>query len=377
MIRRNLKNRHFFHIVNNSPWPFLISICLLSLAFNALFWFHFQQFEYFFYSFTSVFFIMFLWFRDVVREATFEGNHTFEVQSNIRYGMFLFIVSEVMFFFSFFWSFLHCSLAPTYQIGGIWPPLEITTLADSNVPLYNTIFLLVSGATLTWVHYSIVIQSFQIKNFIQNQSIKIIKKPHFSYFSFFINRNDTLADAFFSFKSFFHFGVFKHENFLNSLYRWFDFFPYRLDFFFLMTKIHQFFIKNGFETSLLLVRNALKKPVFDDQIVLGFIYTLNLAFIFIFFQQLEYVESFYSFNDGVYGSLFFLMTGFHGIHVIVGAFFILVCFIRDRFFHFSPKHHIGFQTAAWYWHFVDVVWIFLFCVVYLWGNASYVFFIEG
>ena len=210
----------------------------------------------------------FLWFKDVVREGTFLGDHTKAVQQGFRYGMILFIVSEVMFFFAFFWAFFHSSLAPTIQINSTWPPLGIDQLVFNflEVPLLNTLILLLSGATITWAHHSLI-----------------------------------------------------------------------------------------------------KGYYFDT--MFAFIYTIFLAILFISFQIFEYMEAEFTISDSVYGSTFFMATGFHGFHVFIGTCFIIVCFIRHLKTHFSKNHHFGFEAAAWYWHFVDVVWLFLVAVIYIWGNS--------
>jgi len=265
MSKREIKNQHFFHIVDKSPWPLVCSLCALFLTSSAVLWFHTGISLYFKYSFIFLLIGSFLWFRDVIREGTFEGHHTIEVQTSLKYGMFLFIISEVMFFFSFFWNFFHSSLFPTIQIGSIWPPLEITVLNTWEVPALNTAILLTSGASITLAHYALL-------------------------------KNDR------------------------------------------------------------------------KEIITGFLLTLFLAVLFTGFQLMEYFGSSYHISDSVYGSVFFTLTGFHGIHVFIGTCFILVCFFRFLFYHFTSNHHFGFQAASWYWHFVDVVWIFLFCMVYLWGN---------
>jgi cytochrome c oxidase subunit 3 len=265
MSRREIKNRHFFHIVDKSPWPLMCSLAAGFLTSSAVLWFHTGLGNFLLFSLSSILIAAILWFRDVIREGTFEGHHTKEVQTSLKYGMFLFIVSEFMLFFSFFWTFFHSSLAPAIQIGGIWPPLEIEILNTWAVPALNTAILLTSGASITWAHYALV-------------------------------KNDR------------------------------------------------------------------------EQVRLGFIVTLFLAVLFTSFQLMEYFESTYFLSDGIYGSIFFTITGFHGIHVFIGTCFLLVCFFRYLNFHFTPKHHVGFQAAAWYWHFVDVIWILLFCTVYIWGN---------
>jgi cytochrome c oxidase subunit 3 len=111
----------------------------------------------------------------------------------------------------------------------------------------------------------------------------------------------------------------------------------------------------------------------EGEAVRALILTIYLAILFIITQALEYVSTVISISDGIYGSTFYLLTGFHGFHVIIGTIFIIVCLIRYLNGHFTPNHHVGFTAAAWYWHFVDVVWLFLFIFVYVWGHWEPVF----
>jgi cytochrome c oxidase subunit 3 len=207
---------------------------------------------------------MILWWRDIIRESTFQGHHTSIVQRGLRYGMVLFIVSEVLFFVAFFWAFFHSSLAPSIELGAIWPPKGIQVLNQWEVPLLNTVILLSSGATVTWAHHAIV---------------------------------------------------------------------------------------SGDRSGA----------------ILGLLFTVLLALVFTALQGYEYYEAPFTIADGVYGSTFFMATGFHGFHVIIGTIFLTVCLIRLINHHFTNHHHFGFEAAAWYFHFVDVVWLFLFVSIYWWG----------
>ena len=207
------------------------------------------------------------WFYDIIREATFQGHHTRKVQQNILLGMMLFILSETMLFFSLFWAFFHFSIAPSIWIGGVWPPVGITTINPLGLPLLNTAILLLSG--------------------------------------------------------------------------------------FYLTKSH----------NALLARN---RYITSDSLCI----TIILGLVFTTVQLIEYRTATFSINDGVYGSIFYLLTGFHGFHVIIGAVFLIVCFIRFGLWHFNDKHHIGYACAIWYWHFVDVVWIIVYLCVYCWGSSS-------
>lgn len=207
--------------------------------------------------------IIFQWWRDVSRERTYQGLHTSRVLNGLKIGILLFIISEVFFFISFFWTFFHSRLNPTIELGIIWPPKNIEVFDPFKVPLLNTIILLTSGISVTWSHHRLI-----NNNYKQN-----------------INR--------------------------------------------------------------LLI-------------------TISLGIIFSLIQAFEYYEASFNISDSIYGSIFFLTTGFHGIHVLIGTIFLTVCFLRQLNFHLSKRHHFGFEAAIWYWHFVDIVWLFLYIFVYWW-----------
>jgi cytochrome c oxidase subunit 3 len=213
-------------------------------------------------GFLLILFMMFMWWRDVIKEAEYQGHHTPIVQIGMRYGMILFISSEVMFFLAFFWAFFDASLYPDT---GVWPPADVVPFEAFDIPLINTLILLLSGCTVTWAHAALL--KGDRKNLIRGLGITII---------------------------------------------------------------------------------------------------LGAAFTAL--QAYEYDHASFGFTDGIYSSTFYMATGFHGFHVIVGTCFLTVCWFRARAGHFTPEHHFGFEAAAWYWHFVDVVWLFLFICVYWWGG---------
>ena len=259
--------RHSYHLVDPSIMPFLTAISCLSLTIGGVLYFHGHIFgiQTLIFGLISVIICMFLWWRDVICEGTFEGQHTGIVQLGLRYGMILFIVSEVMFFFAFFWAFFAASITPTIEIGNIWPPKGIVTFNPFDIPLLNTLILLCSGVTITFSHHAITA---------------------------------------------------------------------------------------GLKMSA----------------VWSLILTILLAVVFTLFQAFEYVSASFTITDGIYGSTFFMATGFHGFHVFIGTCFLTVCLFRLSLNHFTTSHHFGFEAAAFYWHFVDVVWLFLYVAVYFWGG---------
>nr|YP_011010594.1 cytochrome c oxidase subunit 3 [Halobates alluaudi]WPW47248.1 cytochrome c oxidase subunit 3 [Halobates alluaudi] len=259
------KSNHPFHLVDPSPWPLTGSIGAMTMTSGMVMWFHMKNPMLMMTGILILLLTMIQWWRDIVREGTYQGKHTIMVTNGLKWGMILFIISEIFFFISFFWAFFHSSLAPTIEIGMTWPPKGIKTFNPMDIPLLNTTILLSSGITITWAHHSI------------------------------------------------------------------------------MNKNH-------------------------SQTISGLFLTVTLGMYFTVLQAYEYLESPFTISDSVYGSCFFMATGFHGIHVIIGTTFLLVCLIRTMKFHFSNKHHFGFEAAAWYWHFVDVVWLFLYISIYWWGS---------
>ena len=257
--------RQPFHLVEYSPWPLTGAVGAFGLTVGTVAWFHNYTPTAAFIGFLLIILTMIQWWRDIIREGTFLGFHTSYVAKGLRWGMILFITSEVIFFFAFFWAFFHSSLAPTPELGCCWPPTGINPLNPFSVPLLNTAVLLASGVTVTWAHHSLI------------------------------------------------------------------------------------------EADRLGAIQAL-------------VLTVSLGMYFTFLQAGEYLEAPFSIADSVYGSTFFVATGFHGLHVLIGSTFLLICLLRTISHHFSSGHHFGFEAAAWYWHFVDVVWIFLYICIYWWGS---------
>lgn len=270
----NHKQNHPYHLVDPSPLPVAGAASLLILAVGAVLFMHKHVIGTILLplGILSVISVMYYWWRSVVKEAILAKAHNHVVQNGLRIGMALFILSEVMFFFAFFFSYFKSALFPVgilegfWEIAeGTWPPAGVETFDPWDLPLLNTLILLLSGTTVTWAHYSL----------LEN------------------NRKD---------------------------------------------------------------------------FILGLTLTVALGAVFTLLQAIEYSHAPFGFKDGVYSSNFFMATGFHGAHVIIGTIFLLVCLLRAKRGQMDSENHLGFEFAAWYWHFVDVVWLFLYVFVYIWGR---------
>jgi cytochrome c oxidase subunit III len=270
---------HDYHLVEPSPWPFVASVSAFITAVGAVMTMKAMTMAglklgpYFLGAgLLGVLYVMYAWWADIIREAQ-HGDHTRVVQIHHRYGMIMFIASEVMFFVAWFWAYFDASIysneaiqfARVEKLGGVWPPKGIDVFNPWHLPLLNTLILLTSGTTVTWAHHA-----------------------------------------------------------------------------------------------LLEGNNKAVKQALWATIVLGALFSVVQAY--------EYGHAAFSFSGHIYGATFFMATGFHGFHVLIGTIFLAVCLYRAYKEHFSPKQHLGFEFAAWYWHFVDVVWLFLFVAIYLWGS---------
>ena len=264
------EKNHDYHILPPSIWPLLTGIAVFVMLFGAVIWMDNHSNPYLFLmGFVGVLYNMYAWWAEVIVESH-QGDHTPVVRIGLRYGFIMFIMSEVMFFAAWFWSFFKHAMYPmgpqSPAIDGQFPPAGIETFDPWHLPLINTLILLCSGAAATWAHHALVHED---------------------------NRED---------------------------------------------------VKYG----LILA------------VVLGVIFTI--------FQAYEYSHAAFGLAGNIYGANFFMATGFHGFHVVIGTIFLFVCYLRVRRGHFTAEKHIGFEAAAWYWHFVDVVWLFLFAAVYVWGQ---------
>jgi cytochrome c oxidase subunit 3 len=306
--------QHDYHLLDPSPWPLVASLSAFVTAVGAIIWmrslgegamglFGIQGPWVFAVGMAGIITTAYLWWRDVIIEGN-RGDHTPVVQLHLRYGMILFIASEVMFFVAWFWAYFDFAffandvhtinnmtaatgmVARSELFGGQWPPVPVEstdavipatgapvmgyfkgTFDPWGLPLVNTLVLLLSGCTVTWAHHALL-------------------------------KND----------------------------------------------------RRG--------------------LIFGLAATVALGLLFTGLQAFEYSHAAFTFGGHAYGSAFFMATGFHGAHVIIGTIFLFVCLVRALRGAFTPQSHFGFEAAAWYWHFVDVVWLFLFAAIYVWGAGT-------
>ncbi|MHC8510174.1 MAG: cytochrome c oxidase subunit 3 [Rhodospirillales bacterium] len=262
------ESNHPYHMVEPSPWPLVGAVAALLMAPGAVVFMHGGTPLVLIAGFAVLIVTFFGWWRDVVAESLSGQFHNAVVSHGLRFGMVLFIASEVMFFFAFFWAFFHASVpALSFVAVQPWPPEGVAPFNPWDLPFLNTLILLTSGVTVTYAHHAI-----------------------------------RLGDS--------------------------------------------------------------------KRCANGILLTVILGAIFTAVQAYEYGHAAFGFTEGIYSSTFYLATGFHGFHVIVGTTFLFVCWLRAVKGQFSADKHIGFESAAWYWHFVDVVWLFLFICVYWWGGAG-------
>jgi cytochrome c oxidase subunit 3 len=267
--------KHPYHLVDPSPWPLVTGFSALLMAIGFVILMHEEKSLVFIIGTIAVVLSSFFWWRDVVSESEGGAYHNKVVVIGLRYGMILFIMSEVMFFAAWFWAFFDVAFYPgsdspeligrIESMEGVFPPKDIELIPPFGIPLLNTFILLASGGTVTWAHHAL--RAGDRKNFL-----------------------------------------------------------------------------------------------------LFLLLTVILGIIFTGFQAYEYQHATFTIEDGIYPSTFYMATGFHGFHVIVGTIFLIVCYFRALSGHFKPNKHLGFEFAAWYWHFVDVIWLFLFTFVYWWAS---------
>nr|QKW88333.1 cytochrome c oxidase subunit III [Trichagalma acutissimae] len=255
---------HPYHIVTISPWPLLTSLSMFIMMVGSIKMFNYTSLFLMTLGFYNIILCSIQWWRDIIRESTFQGLHNMKIYKMLSLGMVLFILSELLFFISLFWAYFHSALSPNIEIGNIWPPQNIIQFNPYEIPFLNTVILMSSGVSITWSHHCLL-----------------------------------------------------YSEKMKSM--------------------------------------------------MGLFITIMLGLLFSLIQMYEYNQSSFCINDSIYGSMFFMTTGFHGFHVIIGSIFLLVMFLRMMYSHFSSHHHFGFEAAAWYWHFVDTIWIIVFTMIYWWN----------
>nr|ACI25431.1 cytochrome c oxidase subunit III [Tetragonula pagdeni] len=257
-----MKKNFPYLLVTISPWPIIASFNLMNFLVSIVIWINLKEYSIVSFTLFNLSMVFALWNRDIIRESTFMGGHTLVVKMMIKFSMFMFILSELFFFISFFWTFFHSSISPSIEINMVWPPKMVQVFNYTEIPLLNTLTLITSGFFVTLSHLNLVMNKL----------------------------SKSLATLF---------------------------------------------------------------------------YTILMGMYFSLVQMLEYFNAGFCINDSVYGSIFFISTGFHGIHVLVGTMFLMVSLARMRMMHFSVIHHINYELSVWYWHFVDVIWLFLYFFYYV------------
>ena len=297
---------HDYHLVNPSPWPIIGSVFAFTMAVGLIIWmrsmgdgaglFGLRGPAVFLVGAAGVALTMFMWWRDVIKEAH-GGDHTPVVQLHLRYGMIMFIASEVMFFVAWFWAYFDASLFPAAI-----HPLDIT-MPDGTLTQTKEVIGMVERNTLTGGHWP----------------------PKAS------------------------------PNFTGT----FD--PWGLP---LVNTL--ILLSSG--VTLTIAHHALKAAN-RKQVLIWLGLTVILGGMFLSFQAEEYIHAYKELNltlgSGIYGSTFFMLTGFHGAHVFLGTLMLLIMWLRVAKGHFTKDNHFAFEAAAWYWHFVDVVWLGLLVFVYV------------
>jgi heme/copper-type cytochrome/quinol oxidase subunit 3 len=356
---KTITTNHPYHLIKESPWPYLYSWPLLALLVNLLYYIHNYTVGLFlvYLSFFTLVYLLSSWWSDVVCEATVFGQHTSFVQLGLRYGMLLFILSEVMFFFSFFWAFFYSSVSPTIQIGVVWPPLGINCLNPVGLPLLNTLLLLLSGFFITTVHHALG------HNYFIDKGGNLGVKTLFSYEIFVGNK--IFIPKLRAFVQFHEIANDMVKTILTAVIRTKPLFRKRVNVFcrkyiFRRSVLHQW-VK-------IYDQKIEWQETFIYKISQFFFFAIMLGVIFTFIQIFEYVHAQFTIADSVYGSIFYMATGFHGFHVLIGTIFLSVTYYRFLRGDFLSRYFFGVDASIWYWHFVDVVWIFLYIFVYWWGS---------
>jgi len=262
-----VRNKHLFNIIGENYWPIYFAIGLFHILSGISFTMHYieNSKNLLICGIILLISVGLFWIWELIKESVYKGWHTRIVRNSLMKGFLLFLVSEIMLFFGFFWAFFHSALSPSIELGGVWPPYGLYTIPVYEYPLLNTCLLITSGFSVTWVHRGIASGSY--------------------------------------------------------------------------------------------------KETID-----GFLITIILGLIFVYFQVKEYYDATYNLQDGIYASSFYMLTGLHGCHVIVGVIFLIIALISLLVNHYTTTHYLRLVFAIWYWHFVDIVWIVLFLSLYCWGS---------
>ena len=380
---------------------------------------------------------LFKFFVHIFSEVRSQHIYTPKVEAQNILGISLFILSETMLFFSFFWAFFHSSLSPGLFIGNCWPPLGITTLNPWHIPFLNTCILLTSGITVNWFFFTL--KRFSYITF--KSSAYFINKPVFNLYIIYsavfkfmfvdFQKNElrlakmhplyilnyannkirslklvnliiiSLIKSNFNKSKFYIIQILlllvNKASWTTDLYKRtilivINTISYNINPYFANIPFNLFSFSFSHISSFIHVNSNYYKhlilSIIDDiyffklysvrsfeDMYLGLLLTLYLGLMFLIFQFCEY-EFYADFRlDNIYGTVFYSLTLLHGFHVYVGLFSLTMCFSYFHSFRVYKSdmnkgvfYNFWIIFAVWYWHFVDIVWIFLFCTVYIWGS---------
>jgi cytochrome c oxidase subunit 3 len=272
MITQNIRNNliknqaHPYHLVKPSPWPIYLAFGSFGLLYNLTMLMHniTNNKWILLLNLITLIYIGLLWSRDIIAEATYLGEHTSKISEGLNMGFIIFLITELMWFIGVFWAYFHSALSPSIELGEMWPPIGIIPIQATDLPLLNTLILLLSGGTITYSHHGLIGRDYK-----------------------------------------------------NS--------------------------------------------------VIGLLLTIILGIIFIICQYIEYKYCSYTMADSIYGSVFFIVTGLHGIHLITGTGILCLNFYRLYNMQLTSTKHTGYNTAILLWHFLDVAWLFVYIICYYWG----------
>lgn len=333
LLEKNQKTEFYF--IKNNMWPFFLSLALSLALLKIVFFLHDQTFfaSYLVSILIFVFFVfsVYGWFKNLNSESLHESEHTVHERKNLVQGFLFLILIEFMTFAACFWVLFHCGLAPSIWIGALWPGEGIVTIfVCEDVSIYR--------------HFNRTMHLYDL----EPCTIHFTNKG--------LSSTDYFHPVYLAYPNKFkvHINLFDKGQLIN---------PYGVPL------INTLILLTSAAT-VTLSHKSLKLEKYFLSVLFLFL-TIILGLFFVNIQYTEYVNSMVSGHDGIYGNTFFAITGLHGIHVIIGIVFLFICLLNIIFQRYSSNLHRSFEFAIWYWHFVDVIWVVVYFLLYLWPAAFF------